>query len=81
MKRSKEEITESILELCIQPSSKTRVVYQVNLNFRTVKPPLDRLVASGLLEASGDSVIMYKTTPKGMEALGHIRALRELLEA
>jgi predicted transcriptional regulator len=80
MKRSKEDIIENILELCIEPASKTRIVYQVNLNFRTINPHLDRLLDAGLLEAFGDTQIMYKTTPKGMEALQHIRALRDLLK-
>jgi predicted transcriptional regulator len=37
---------------------------------------IENLINAGLLEASGTS---YKTTQKGMEALGHIVALRTLL--
>lgn len=80
MKRSREEVIEGILEICKESSSKTKIVYQVNLNFNTVKPYLDLLVNSGLFEASGDPQVVYKTTPKGMEALGHIKALRDLLK-
>jgi predicted transcriptional regulator len=37
MKRSGEEVIEGILELCEEPVSITRIVYQVNLNFKTIK--------------------------------------------
>ncbi len=81
MKRSKDEITEGILELCQEPASLTRIVYQCNLNFRTVKPHLARLTLSGcLLELPGGPINLYQTSPKGMEALQHIKALRDLLK-
>jgi len=79
MKRSREEITEYILETCKEPTCKTRIVYQVNLNFKTVVNHLDRLMDAGLLEASMSTVVMYRTTAKGMEALEHIKPLRGLL--
>ncbi len=78
MKRSREEIIERILEICKEPSTVTRVVYLGNLNFRTVHPPIDGLMASGcLIEVPGKR---YKTTEKGNQVLGHFRALRELLK-
>jgi predicted transcriptional regulator len=82
MKRSREEVIEKILEICREPATKTKVVYQVNLNFRTVNPYLDLLTKSSLLEINriGDSSAVYRITPKGAEALGHIKALRALLK-
>ncbi|MDM7920582.1 MAG: hypothetical protein A4E48_00051 [Methanosaeta sp. PtaU1.Bin060] len=80
MKRSREEVIERILEICREPSTKTKIVYQVNLNFHTIIPYLSLLVKSGLLEDSGASIIIYKTTPKGIKALEHIKALRALLK-
>ncbi len=79
MKRSREEVIERILETCREPSTKTRIVYHVNLNFRTINPYLDLLVKSRLIEVSKEPIKLYKTTKKGMEALEHIKALRVLL--
>lgn len=81
MKRSREIIIEGILETCKEPATKTRVVYQANLNFRTVKPYLDLLIKSGLLEASREKISTYKTTEKGMNVLGHLKALRAQFES
>lgn len=43
----------------------TRIVYQVNLNFRTVEPYLDLPLEKGLLEVIPGAYIMHKTTEKG----------------
>jgi predicted transcriptional regulator len=65
MKRSKQEIFSKILEICIDGASKTRIVYQANLNFRTVNPYLQILIKNNLLEASQENHILYKTTKEG----------------
>jgi predicted transcriptional regulator len=65
MKRSKQEIFSKILEICINGASKTRIVYQANLNFRTVNPYLQILIKNNLLEASQENHILYKTTKEG----------------
>lgn len=82
MKRSREEVIENILETCRESATKTKVVYQVNLNFRMVNPYLELLTKSGLLAANriGGSSIVYGITPKGTEALEHIKALRDMLK-
>ena len=36
MKRTREEIVSKILDICQNGASKTKIVYQSNLNFRTV---------------------------------------------
>ncbi len=81
MKRSRETIIGGILETCKEPATKTKVVYQGNLNFRTVKPYLDLLMRSGLLEASGEKMPTYKTTKKGMNVLEHLKALKAQFES
>ncbi len=69
-----------ILEICKEPSSKTRIVYQANLNFKNTTQYLDQLIASGHLEASATTPIRYKTTQKGIEFLEHIKSLNALFE-
>lgn len=49
-------------------ASKTRIVYQANMNFMTVGPYLDNLIKSGCIEPIHEgSRIIYKTTPKGVD--------------
>jgi predicted transcriptional regulator len=77
MRRTNDQLIGQILEACQgDGAGKTKIVYQCNLNFKNAGSYLENLIDAGLLEASGTS---YKTTPKGMEALGHIIALRTLL--
>ena len=65
MKRSRHEIISKILKICINGASKTRIVYQANLNFRTVNPYLQTLIKNNLLDASQGGHILYKTTKEG----------------
>ncbi len=67
-RRTSDLIVMQILKLCVNGSSKTRIVHQANLNSASVKLYLDNLINSGFLEviAEGSNVI-YKTTPKGLE--------------
>ncbi len=84
MKRSPGEIIECILKTCKEPAALTRIVYLGNLNFRTVRPPLNKLLAAGLIReqpsTQGNQKSIYQTTEKGKQALEHIRVLRELLK-
>lgn len=51
MRRNKEQIMIKILDLCKRGhQNKTAIVYQANLNFRTVAPYLELLVGKGYLE-------------------------------
>jgi predicted transcriptional regulator len=69
-KRNRDQIRAQILSLCQEDAtSKTKIVYQVNLNFKTVREHLDLLLDKGLLEAIPGERIMYKTTEKGEGAL------------
>ena len=67
-RRTNDLIVSQILKICMPGASKTRIVYQANLNFMTANPYLDNLARNGCLEAvPNGSRIVYKTTPKGME--------------
>ena len=69
----------NILDLCKEPANVTRIVYQCNLNFNTVRQHLECLIDAGLVEVSGIGRISYQTTQKGMQALEHIDAFRPML--
>lgn len=69
MRRNRFQILSTILETCMDGANKTRVVYQSNLNFRTVNPYLDQLVDRDLIQIVPEKPILYKTTNKGAEML------------
>ncbi len=75
MKRSQGKIIESILEICKEPSGKTKIVYQANLNFNNATRYLSMLVKSGLLEACETTPVTYKITPKGLDFLERIKSI------
>jgi len=79
MKRSKDAIISQILDICGNGASKTKIVYQANLNFRTVIPYIDLLLKNQLIETSRNSVIIYQTTPKGFELLKEFKCIQSLL--
>ncbi len=80
MKRDKTQIMAAILSTCINGANKTRVVYQANLNFRTVNPYLDRLVKNGFLDVKKDTKVLYETTDKGTELLETLENIEYTLE-
>jgi len=78
LKRNREEIISQILHVCRNGAIKTRVVYQANLNFKTVEPYLDLLVKNNLLEVQQGEKRMYETTEKGeslLEAINQVSVL------
>lgn len=79
MKRSKHEIFSKILEICIDGASKTRIVYQANLNFRTVNSYLQILIKNNLLEASQEDHKLYKTTAEGVNMYEKISKVSSML--
>ncbi|HOT07081.1 MAG: hypothetical protein A4E45_01255 [Methanosaeta sp. PtaB.Bin039] len=85
LKRDKLDIICEILQRCVDGATKTSIVYKVNLNFRTVNPYLDLLMARGFLEMVPGSVKFYKTSPKGMKLLDELRSinadLKEIAES
>lgn len=79
-RRFKDQILAHVLETCNgQGASKTRVVYAANMNFKTIKPYLTLLARDGLIDVVDGQTVLYRTTSKGLEALGHIKALEELM--
>ena len=80
MKRDKNQIMAAILNTCMNGANKTRVVYQANLNFKTVSPYLDTLIGSGFLDVKQDTRILYETTDKGTELLETLVNIEEMLE-
>lgn len=75
MRRSRYKIVLEILEVCKKGASKTRVVYQVNLNFRNVNFYLDMLIKKDLLAACQITGKLYKTTPKGEKFLDNMKKI------
>jgi predicted transcriptional regulator len=69
-RRNKLEIITCILTICrSKGSSKTKVVYQANLNFKNATLYLDWLIKRGYLEKDDK---LYKTTPSGLELLANL---------
>lgn len=68
-RRSSDVIISQILEVCAGGASKTKIVYQSNLNFSTVTPYLNLLIERGLLEAVSGPRMMYKTTKSGIDLM------------
>jgi predicted transcriptional regulator len=69
MKRSKHVIISRILDICQNGANKTRIVYQANLNFRTVDPYIDLLIKNNLIEVKQGKTILYETTDRGINLL------------
>jgi predicted transcriptional regulator len=75
MKRSRDMIISKILDICQPGASKTKIVYQANLNFRTVNPYIDILTKNGLIETFRGSKVVYKTTEKGIKMLKDFKSI------
>ncbi|MBN1235564.1 MAG: winged helix-turn-helix domain-containing protein [Methanotrichaceae archaeon] len=76
MKRSRPEIISEILGICRNGANKTRIVYQANLNFKTINPYLQLLVKNNLIESDQGK---YKTTEKGAVLLENINQVNDQL--
>ncbi len=81
IKRSRSKIISEILEVCLEEASKTRVVYQANLNFKTVNPYLDLLIENDLIMIRLGPRVLYKTTDKGRELLKNYDRIRDELSS
>ncbi len=79
-RRSPNVIASKILEICVNGATKTRVVYQANLNSSIGGQYLDNMIKSGLLEAIPDgSRFIYKTTPKGIGLKDKLAQYRNMI--
>jgi len=81
MKRSRDVIISQILDICVKGASKTRIVYQVNLNFRTINPYLDLLTKNGLIDVKKEQTIIYETTPRGQDLLDNFKQIQSELSS
>jgi predicted transcriptional regulator len=75
MKRSRHDIVSQILDICKPGACKTRIVYQANLNFRTVNPYIDLLIKNGLIEVKHGKEVLYETTDKGISLLDNFKQI------
>jgi predicted transcriptional regulator len=75
LKRSKHVIISEILDICKDGANKTRIVYQANLNFRTVDPYIDLLIKNNLLEIKQKKNVSYETTDKGKKMLDDFKQI------
>lgn len=80
IKRSRHNIISEILDICKDGASKTRIVYQANLNFRTVNPYIDLLIKNGLIDVSYENNVLYETTEKGMNLLDNFKQINNELK-
>lgn len=78
-------IVSQILDVCANGANKTRIVYQANLNFRTIAPYLNLLIRNGLLDSERNSdngssqLITYRTTSKGRNLLNDLKVIHDEL--
>jgi predicted transcriptional regulator len=79
MKRSRDMIISQILDICINGASKTRIVYQANLNFRTISPYLELLTKNELINVKTEQTVIYKTTHKGLDLLDNFKQIQSEL--
>lgn len=79
MKRSKHVIVSQILDICKDGACKTKIVYQANLNFRTVNPYINLLVKNNLLTVKPGKNVMYETTDRGIKLLGEFEQINTQL--
>jgi predicted transcriptional regulator len=76
MRRSKLEIVADILQVCLVPRGKTRIMCKVRLNFTQAKDYLSNLTSLGLLSQKNGK---YKTTDKGRQFISTYNHLGEII--
>ena len=78
MNRSRDVIISQILDVCTKGGAcKTKIVYQSNLNFRTVNPYLELLTNNGMINAKTDKKqVLYETTIRGLALLDNYRHIQ-----
>lgn len=79
-RRTREEILAAVLDACLDESSKTGIVFQTNMNSRSVIPYIEILVKRGFMEIIDGKPLRYKITEKGVQILNSLRTIRKELE-
>lgn len=77
MKRSRDLIVSQILGICSEGATKTRIVYQANLNFKTVNPYIELLIKNGLIDITEGQNKVYEITNKGTVWLESFKQIQE----
>lgn len=77
-KRDRVEIMAEILCLCVDPKTKTHVMYGTNLSWKMLQHYLGHMQSRGLLEMPEKST-KYVTSKRGREFLSRWKELKELL--
>jgi predicted transcriptional regulator len=82
-RRSWPDIFLDILEACLKPSNKMRIMYKSNLNYERFKKYFNHLLKKGFIEKINESHgrIVYKTTKRGKTLLEVLKKAQELLSA
>jgi predicted transcriptional regulator len=77
MKRTKDLIISKILDVCTGGAHKTKIVYQANLNFRTVNPYIELLTKNGMINAKKEgNLVVYETTTRGLALLDNYKLIQ-----
>jgi len=79
-RRSKDQIILEILRICANSENVTKIVYQTNTNFTTIKGYLNLLIKNDLVECLGSSQRLYKTTQKGIDMMNRLELLQSEME-
>jgi predicted transcriptional regulator len=71
MRRTKEMIISQILDVCTDGGAhKTKIVYQANLNFGTVKPHLELLTNNGMINTRTENDLkVFEITTRGLASI------------
>jgi predicted transcriptional regulator len=77
-RRDPPQIIAEILDFCLKPQPKTRIMYKINLSYRQVQTYLRKLKKTSLLE-SHKSRQKYITTEKGLRFLQKWLELQQIL--
>ena len=67
------------LKICAKGASKTRIVYQANLNFKIINFYLDLLTKNGLIKVKNELIPIYETTPNGLCLLDNFKRIQNEL--
>jgi predicted transcriptional regulator len=75
-RRSKDQIVLEILRICANGENVTKIVYQTNTNFTTIKSYMNLLMKNDLIECLGISPRIYKSTAKGIDMMNRLKQLQ-----
>jgi len=76
MNRSRFEIVADIMQACLVPRGKTRIMCKVKLNFTQANDYLNQLTSLGLLSKENGK---YETTEKGRRFISAYNRLGEII--